>query len=346
MKVIAFPADRAGCGWYRVRWPAGELARQGFDVEIRESIRPGDQIESSVDVVVIQRPLRMVVVRLVEWLQSHGVAVVIEIDDSFNPLPKGHPLEHTVANYPTEEGETRVALEQCCQIADLVTVTTPALARLYGSHGRVEIIPNMIPRERILAGAEYRAACLADAGRPTTVGYSGPSHFHKWDLPVVGKGVAQALHHTGARFLGIGNNDLPGWFRIPTESALRTLHWCDMHDYGPSGFVANQARFDVALAPLLACNFNDCKSDLKLLELAALGIPTVASPTEQYLAAARAVPNGIRIAREPYTWRESIVELIANPPDPEPLIAWAWDRVLESNVHRWWTAWEKARGNR
>lgn len=336
MKAILLPSDKGGCGQYRMRMPGECMIAKGLDVEIRDTtMYPGYGLEDA-DLVVIQRPTSMPAVRLVEALQGHGVTVVVEIDDSLHNLPQGHPLRGKVVEYE-RENQSAEALRQACDRADLVTCTTPALAKLYAPHGRVAVIPNMIPRARIYAGAEHRPP--SDRGkRPrAVVGYCGPAHFHGWDLGVVGKGVAQAQQAAGFDFYGIGARNLPELFRARGTAD----NWFELRDYTATGYAAHQATIDLGLAPLTICHFNDCKSDLKLLEYAALGIGAVASPSQQYAAFA-GLSIGVVTARTPREWREQIIAQLEEPPDPHALIDHAWTRTIEGNLHRWINAWIEA----
>jgi hypothetical protein len=65
--------------------------------------------------------------------------------------------------------------------------------------------------------------------------------------------------------------------------------------------------FDVGLAPLARTAFNRSKSDLRLLELAALGIPWLATDHGPYSVEGEA-EGGWRVAR-PGGWREGLTQL-------------------------------------
>lgn len=330
MKVLVIPADRHGCGWYRMLWPAEHLQRAGHDVAVRTMFRAGDRVDA--DVVVMQRILHPKALEFMCWLQDRGVTVVHEIDDDVTALPKHHPmLPELAAHGPGQNVDT---FRLACQQADWLTCTTPALATL-GRPDRVTVLPNCIPQARIDAGAVHRST-ERRFDRPV-IGYSGPDRFHLWDIPLVGKGVFHAKAKTNAIFYGIGGQRLPKLFGVDGTAD----NWRDMHDYGATGFVAGQSMFDVGLVPLMACRFNECKSDLKGLEYAALGIPFIASPTGPYRDLAAA---GVGVtARTPRVWREAICEALDDPrPRPE-IIDYARTRTFETNHHAWWNTWTQAK---
>lgn len=345
MRVYAFPADSAGCGQYRIRWPAETLARTGHDVTILDEIRygPRSTMLDGVDVAVVQRPCTQRHVDFIAHCIDRGVTVVAEIDDDLRYLWRGHPLSARLSRRsPDPTAMTIDAFELACKMADWLTCTTPALAEL-GRPGRTTVIPNMIPELRVQMGVTYRKPLRYGT---SVIGYSGPPNYHLPDIgPIVGRGVVQAQQATGALFYGIGGRafDLGAAFRVTERAQFED--WKDNLDYGPAGFVAAQAKWDVALAPLCGCKFNDAKSDLKLLEAMALGIPFVASPATPAYRAILDAGYG-RPARTPTQWREAILAELDDPSIRVDYIDYARTRTFEGNRHLWWNAWTEARDSR
>jgi hypothetical protein len=62
-------------------------------------------------------------------------------------------------------------------------------------------------------------------------------------------------------------------------------------------------RHDLGLAPLVADPFNSAKSDVKLLDYAALGLPALCSPGPAYQGWLEA---GLALAAEPDQWAAQI----------------------------------------
>jgi glycosyltransferase involved in cell wall biosynthesis len=337
LRVTAIPADKAGCGQYRMRMPAAAVNHLGLaEVTLTDRVVP-DKVLEEADVVVVQRPLRKLHYDFVEWLREEGMAVVVEIDDNCHQLWKKHPLEKDIVHTAHPEKMSSHWLAKTCEIATLVTVTTPALADLYGAHGRVEIIDNYLPAERIVAGIEHKKRHRLKPR--AVVGYSGPAHFHLPDLREVGKGILQAQQRRRFDFYGIGSIHLPNHFRVDGTAT----EWAELLDYSDKGYVAHQARIDIGLVPLMRCAFNQAKSTLKGKEYASLGIPFIASPTDPYLDLAE---QGIGvIARTPAEWRERLLELLDDPTPRADYIEWAATQTLEPNAWRWVNAWEKARAS-
>lgn len=340
----------------RLIWPATALADQGHDVEVDydhtyraiwqpRAIGP-DQIIGladpvDADVVVLQRPLQRHRVELIDALQAQGIAVVVEIDDDFHAIHRLNPAWRG-SNPLSDPDHNRDWLKRACDRADLVTVSTPALAARYGAHGRVRVLPNCIP-ERYLSieAGTYTDVHLGAKPEGVTVGWSGSVATHPRDLQETGGGVARAVAETGARFevvgTGKGVKRALGLDVEPTATG-----WLPLEAY-PEAL----ARFDVGIVPLLASEFNEAKSWLKGLEYAAVGVPFVASPTGEYRELER---RGAGITVETAAdWRHHVGGLASS--DYWRSIAAEQGRevartlTVEANAWRWAEAWADALTN-
>lgn len=321
MRVVVHPADDTGCGRYRLRWPAEALAAQGHDVTVGPFLgdSPGvlgkvkdgdlpvlwDLEHEACDVVVVQRVTARSEYMGMRRLQEKGFAVVVDIDDDFHALERDHPawwlnqpnwmpereaqLRAKVRGKPTysdmnaspggmkmyrtpdeisDQGKHWLA--RACRHADLVTVTTPALAERYGGHGRVRVLPNCVPERYLRLGH-------IEVGR-LTLGWSGSVVTHPGDLNQAKGAVQPVLDQHDAAFHVVGTGE-----GVQRALALTTpptaTGWLPIEDYP-----AALADLDVGIVPLRASEFNEAKSWLKGLEMAAVGVPFVATPTSPYRA--------------------------------------------------------------
>lgn len=348
MRVLAAPADQGGCGFYRLIHACRTLIAQGADVdyvvhddpEERQiqalwneqpdgTIVVRDVVAPDADVVVLQRPLQANVAQSIPILQAKGVRVVVEIDDDFEHISRRNvswPNVQPTLN-PTRN---RAHLMRACELADLVTVSTPALAKVYGRHGRVRVIPNCVPASYLLIRQEPHDDVY--------VGWSGSTETHPDDLQVTGGGVARAVAATGAKVAivgtGVGVRKRLGLAETPLASGWRTLG-----DYPDA-----VAQFDVGIVPLDLTQFNEAKSWLKGLEFAAVGVPFVASSTQQYRAL-KAEGAGL-LAETPRHWEGLVKRLVRDEGYREQIAAYgraAAERwTIEGNVERWTDAWAMA----
>ena len=337
MKVVVYPADESGCGHYRIRFVSEELARQGHDVTISHGEEGPIKIralvdergavqgamEHEADVVVFQRPMKRVLVDCIPHLQAQGTAVVVEVDDDFTCIPASNPA-FMHAHPKRDRNRNWHHLLRAVKLADLVTVSTLALARRYGE--KSVVLPNYVP-ERYL-----KIAAAAPKNEIPTVGWTGTPSTHADDLAVMGS-ISQVIESTGARFKAIGDEATLDALQVEGD----VIPWCDL----TGSYPFEVARLDIGLVPLQLNAFNQGKSWLKGLEYAALGVPFIASPTEQY----RALDAGI-IAKKPKDWRKHLRHLIEHDwlraEERERGLEAATGLTIESNAWRWLEVWQEA----
>lgn len=340
MRVQVHPCDDGGCGWYRLRHPARVLVDAGHDVEVTDRIDAvhlaGRPLRALVDadVVVLQRPLAREIVEAIPLLQRVGVAVVVEVDDDFHALPKGHGARRATSVGANPDYNRRW-LRLACEQADLVTVTTPALAERYGGHGRVRVLPNLVPAWYL------EVPSRAPRAESPTVGWTGSVRTHVGDLDELGGVLPGVLAETGARFVS--------WGIGLTEEALgvsgRVRPWADLNGAYPR-LVAD---LDVGLVPLADNAFNRAKSWLKGMEYAALGVPFVGSPRADYLRLHAEVGVGI-FAETPEDWRRELTALLTSLELRADVAGRNREAVAsltyEQHSHRWMDAWKSAADHR
>lgn len=355
MRIDVHPADSGACGWYRLRFVAQALAAQGHDIRLRgdASYRAvmapsafGDRCVGldqpvGADVVVLQRPLHRHRYELIQALQAQGVAVVVEVDDDFHSIHNANPA--WVTTNPLNNADmNRDWLKKSCAIADLVTVSTPSLATRYGSHGRCVVLRNCIPEKYLdldasLYSEKYLVGLRSDR---VTVGWSGSVATHPTDLQVVGDGVARALARSDARFVVVGTGKGVA-SRLSLAQEPEATGWVPIEAY-PEAL----ALLDVGIVPLALTEFNEAKSYLKGLEMAAVGVPFVASPTGEYR---RLSLDGIGwVAESPAEWAIFVEQLARDRAHREALAEAGRELVrtehtVEGNAWRWLEAWESAR---
>jgi glycosyltransferase involved in cell wall biosynthesis len=344
VRVYVYPADRTGCGFYRLIAPSEALRAAGHDVTVvLPRDRTGDvglnglqdehgnlvavQTPPDADVMVFQRITMAQLAQAVPLIRARGIAVVIDMDDNLTCIdprniawealhPRAGRPEHTWAN-----------ATRACAAATLVTVSTPALLDTYAPHGRGVVVPNCVP-------ASYLAVEHVDSD---VIGWPGSVHSHPGDLEVVGSAVSR-LVQDGHRFLAVGEGigvgrdlGLPG---DPDATGL-----VDLPDWP-----AAVARLGVGIAPLRDTKFNSGKSWLKPLEMAAVGVPWVASPRAEYQRLHR-LGCGL-LADKPNRWHRALRDLAGDPARRMELseagrqVATAW--TIEGNAWRWAQAWADA----
>lgn len=355
MRVHLLPGDQGACGHYRLAWPGQAVSNEGehsvslsepgsVQMRMTRGLRGPARFEvrglpdDGVDVAVVQRIGSENGVRLIQHLQGQGVAVVLDADDALWAIDPDNS-SHRAWNGRPHHWKW---MDEAARLADLVTVTTPALAARYGEHGRVEVIPNYLPTGALATDAELESR----VGRrtPPRVGWAGTLKSHPHDLPVshpavhAARGLGAEVHVLGD---GIGVHDAWG---LPYEQVIR-------HPAVPlDRYHRALDALDVGLVPLAESPFNAAKSWLKALEYAGRGIPSIVSPTP----ANRSLSEwllGVRVVETPYLWPVAVQDLLeALAAEPGSALAMAWSLreevlrsfTIEGQTAAWTSAWERA----
>lgn len=345
MKVFCALAGDDASARLRLEWPAGANASAGRDVVVGGTRWRLDAVQDetgrvvgasvpAVDVIVFQRLQNYPMLTAIPIIQRAGVAVVIDVDDDFAAVDPANPAY--AGTHPVTSPDHNFRwLAEACRIADLVTVTTPALARRYGAHGRVAILPNRIPAAVLDVPKGYVAA-------PRRVGWAGRVDTHPRDLQVVGAAINRVCRDHALRFVNVG----PGGVR--RQLALD-------HDEQATGLVPPWEWYptiadniDVAIGPLAATRFNEAKSGLRLLEASALGIPCVVSPSADNVRL-HGLGMGV-VANKPKDWYREVARLVTDDGWYREVASRSKEaasgETIEGHGGEWWEAWEQAAENR
>jgi glycosyltransferase involved in cell wall biosynthesis len=241
--------------------------------------------------------------QLTSVAKSVGAKLLYDLDD--NLLDMDDHAEGDRYSYMRE------AVARSLKVADEVWCSTPTLTTRVRevAPGAVHTLANSIDP------SVWRPARVLDAappGGPLRLLYMG-TRTHQLDYAFL-SGVMERLHrtHAGAFLLtviGIRHHDhadMP-WLKVRSApnyvggSYPAFVHW-----------LQNQSGFDLGVAPLVDSAFNACKSHVKVLDYAALGLPSVASAVPAYAHAlrdglgCRLVPNDID------AWCQLLVDLHEN----------------------------------
>lgn len=315
------------------------------------------------DVVIMQRVMSDDTLSAMLQMQRQGIAVVLDIDDDFSAIPaknqahyQTHPDWLPIAEYEALCAETgggysrrrivtvdtetyihfpgarprirRENLLRAARMADLVTVSTPALARRYVRHERVALLRNGVP-----------ASWLGAATDGNALAWTAHLGTHPHDLDDLDDSVSRALRATGMRLV------TPDHGRAAKALGLTAKEWrhrrwtpfCRYPDVHAKGL-------RLGMAPLAHDAFNAAKSWLKGLEFSAWGVPWVATPTPEYRTL-HSLGVGA-LADSPDEWYRTLVDLARNEDRRADQIgaglALASDWTIEKRVPEWVDAWDVA----
>jgi glycosyltransferase involved in cell wall biosynthesis len=310
---VLFVYDEPGA-WarYRCEHGAEELRLLGVACDVVQAARV--DLSAAVDryeTFVLNRvEWRAEVEMLVERARARGRAIVFDTDDLiFEPDLIGHlaAFDDWPEQERRREADKLARYRETLRACDAAIVTTKPLAGFADRHvARVEVVFNAVSRE--MTRLSDRARRRESPPDVVTIAYLSGTRSHNRDFLEAADAVLWALEtYPETRFLAVGKLDLDERFaawgkrveRLPIQrwQALPKL----------------LSRADINLAPLEPGNpFTECKSCVKYLEAALVGVPTVASPRPDFVRAIEDGRNGL-LAEGPEEWREALRRLIELP---------------------------------
>jgi glycosyltransferase involved in cell wall biosynthesis len=180
-------------------------------------------------------------------------------------------------------------------LCDRVVVSTHALGNALSSmHHDIRVVPNMLA-PHLWTG---RRAQRRTSFKPR-VGWGGGTS-HGGDLEVIAQVIRELADEVDWVFFGMCPQELRPY--------LKEFHAAVSLEAYPAKL--SSLNLDLALAPLEYHIFNDCKSNLRLLEYGACGYPVICTDTEAYRGY---LPCTRLTANTTEEWLEAIRMHLADP---------------------------------
>lgn len=321
--VLAHNADTTGCGHYRILQPHRALKEAGLiDGQVAGNYLTVTELERyNPDAIVLQRQIGETQYELIRRMQAFSRAFkVFELDDYILNIPLKSVHRATLPK------DIAKSLRRVLGCVDRFVVSTEPLAEaLAGMHGDIQVARNSLdPRWWGNLTSERRVS-----SKPR-VGWAG-GISHTGDLEMVADVVRELAGEVEWVFFGM------------CPDRLRPY----VHEYHPGVdielYPAALARMnlDLAIAPVEENLFNECKSNLRLLEYGACGFPVVCSDLVCY----RGDLPVTRVRNRFKDWVEAIrmhlADLDATAKQGDALRAAVLrDWMLEgANLERWRQVW-------
>jgi glycosyltransferase involved in cell wall biosynthesis len=328
MRIASLVPESTLASIYRSIVPMQALAHRGHSVHVeeRDEIRdPAALLDyDAIHVMRISHPL---MVRLARQLRRRGVAVVWDNDDERVALLR------EAAQAPGQEGMAAqrffASMRAMASAVDAVTTPSEALARLHAADSRreVQILPNLLPPtfrrpERVMPHQGVHIGWMAM-----------PTHRPSFEALE----IREALEHLMARHAHL---TITG---VGLDLQLTSNRYTHVTGIPYGALPENLVHFDIALAPLADTAVNRARSDVKLKEYAAAGVPWLASPVGPYLGLGER--QGGRLVADG-DWFTAI-ETLMNEADTRRVLAqrgmrWAGGETIETHLDAWEHTFEDA----
>ena len=295
---IGYPTP---CAYIRLLQPLHHLAAAaGFDVRVMDN---KSVLDYAVDIIVTQRyalPDLEAADALLAHTRRTGATLLYDLDDHLLSIPRSHP---DAAELRPRVKIVRRMLDQ----ADVVWLSTQTLAeRLSSVRPDAVVVENRLderiwthsPPPRPFRDEPVRILCMG-----TTT--------HDQDFAMIEPALSRLKEEFGARvaidILGMTSKDLlpAGLNRIsPPIYATRSypgfVHWLS----------SAQPAWHIGLAPLLDTPFNRCKSPIKAMDYAAMGMAVLASNMPVFQRTIADGPAGRLVPNQPHAWYAALAWMV------------------------------------
>lgn len=310
------------CKLYRVDQKAEHLRAAGYEVTIfspnRDMERFTGQVENFDAVIFFRVPAFPRMIEAVAAAAQHGLLTFYEIDDLiFDPEHFPPPLE-SYSGGLTEPQYAAMAcgvplFEHAMTLCDYGIASTGTIAALMEGRvrsGRVFEHRNALGQMHMIAMRDAATRQPDDGDRPLVVFYGSGTLAHKEDFHDILEPALAALlkaHPGRVEIRLIGN--FGGFKHLdPKDPAVRMME--PVWDF--EEFCSLVAEADINLAVLTPTPLTDAKSEIKWMEAAMFGIPSIVSDTATYREVIEDGETGL-ICRTREEFSTALERLVSDP---------------------------------
>jgi glycosyltransferase involved in cell wall biosynthesis len=278
------------------------------------------------DVVHIFRRYDRSVIKCAEELRARGIGITYDNDDDIRLAPKESEFYKKV-------GEAAGARDFQAQLhmmrrAHIVTTTTERLAERFGAEydGPIEVIPNYLADQQFARGPRNTEGIVIG----WVAGLEHIADARRLKITQVLQRVMERRPEVRVVTMGV---------RLDLDAARYTHHkYIPLHELG-----AEVRKFDIGIAPLSDIPMSYARSDIKVKEYSAAGVPWVASKRGPYEALTPKC-GGLTVADD--GWEEALVDVASSRWKRGQLRRcaerWARSQRIEKNLGRWEAVWQAA----
>lgn len=324
-RVLAYSNDSWASGFYRVKAPVSALVAANilscnFLPEEKKKLTANifEIAKQKPDVLLLHNFLSDLQLAALKSYKNYlDVPLVFSLDDLVTEIPSYNYF----SKLNPEDTEKR--LITALKYVDRLIVSTEYLAeRMSSVHNDIVVINNMLPKS-LWKDTNYQEF----QNKKIRIGWAGAEQ-HRDDLLWLKPVIESTSEYVDWVFMGY----------IPDELRIEGVEFHPAVPLASYHTKLIELKLDIAIAPLIDNSFNRAKSNLKLLEYGALGLPVVCSQILCYQdSPANQLENN-------YTaWIQTIIELAENSAyrrqQGDRMRSWVYENyLLEDHLHKWQNA--------
>jgi len=330
-KILVHPASEHASGFYRMSSPAMAMRANGVATTLVErGFRSAQDIAAlNPDVIVVQHPYTKTELDALRAYRNAcpNAHIVYEIDDKLWDVPESNGRGHLIP------AGIRSHLRRGMQLCDAVVTTTRTLAGRLRTEIKCRdpvVVPNFLTQRFFNECAAGRSDNRRKPphAKPRVGWAGGTSHAAELNA------LADLIRATADRVQWVFMGSSP----VGVEGLVE-IHAAVGYDAYPRALT--DLDLDLAIAPFGHTDFDNCKSDLRVLEFAAAGFPVLSN------ACYGLSVIGMQFDQDPAIAAERLVRFLPGGADADYCAAqgallheWAKsERTLEKHLDTWLRAW-------
>jgi glycosyltransferase involved in cell wall biosynthesis len=300
------------CKKYRVDQKRDMINALGWDcstVAWQDTDRVLSLMQTHSVVIFYRVPAFPDVLRCIEEAAALGLPHYFELDDLIFDLDDYAANPNLLGLDATEARalfDGAVLYQQALERCRNVIASTPYLAERMQQvgGGSAWVVENALDSEtmRVAAAAKRR-----ENDGQVRILYGSGTRTHDADFASIAAALRRvAAEHPHVEIVLVGELTPPPPL-LDLGQRLAQLPACPYPEY-----LALLAESDIAIAPLSPVRFNDAKSNIKFLEAASVGVPSVCSPRSAFAHAVRHNETGL-LAETQDEWCAALTALVVDP---------------------------------
>jgi len=349
MKVYYISSGFDGCYYVRCLLPLVAGGWDGSQTSLLTMKANKDEVyagATNADIVVFQRPMEKSRLEAAKLLKQAGKKIVMDNDDTY-VLQGGFLRPILGLSKKTMEAKRQQledSLNEFAKIADLVTVSTPPLAKEYSPYNKnIEVLPNCVDPD----DWEKPLRNETDTIRIGLVGSVVVEQDYQKIKPIIKKLVKRPNVKLVVFSLPPKSMDT----RLAQEAfkdefkfwLSKDIEWQPFVPIDKYAETLNNLKLDFMLIPRKDDYFNRCKSNVKFLEASMCEIPVI---TQEFKDKGSPYHNDrkyLLMAKTQKDWERQIDKLIKNKKLRRAMGKRAHNYVIKKyNIHNNIKLWEKA----